>query len=236
MKTGKGFALTFAITLVCLIMGIIIAWQYVSVKANTQVASFEKKRVSELAEDILQERSNNEKLQQRIEELQLELAAFNNEESVSRDAMEQLKKDVLAARVIAGLETVKGSGLLIELDAEGDLIIEDRHMLELINELRASDVQAISINDERIVATSEIRKAGRYLMVNGHQLVTPYIVKAIGDPAKMENSLRLLGGILEKFTLYKFKVQLTQADSLIIPAVRDDGTVLRTDLLTPIGP
>jgi hypothetical protein len=46
----------------------------------------------------------------------------------------------------------------------------------------------------------------------------------------------LLGGILEKFTLYSFKVQLTKVDSLIIPAVRDDGTVLRTDLLTPIEP
>ena len=229
MKTGK----VLALPLVCLVMGITVAWQFGSVKANTQIASFEKKKVSELVEDILQERSNNEKLQLRINALQQELEAFDSEEKVDQNAIDQMKRDLKAARVVAGLETVKGSGLAIELDAGGDRVIEDRHMLELINELRASDVQAMSINDERIVATSEIRKAGRYLMVNGRQLVTPYTVKAIGDPKKMENSLRLLGGILEKFGLYEFKVTLTPSDSIIIPAVRDDGTVLRTNLLTP---
>lgn len=230
MKTGK----VFALTIVCLIMGIIVAWQFGSVKANQQIASFEKKNVSELVEDILQERSNNEKLQQRIEELQVELDAFDSEERVDQDTMRQLQNEVKAARIIAGLETVRGTGLLIELDAEGDRVIEDRHMLELINELRASDVQAMAVNDERIVATTEIRKAGRYLMVNGRQLVTPYTVKAIGDPQKMENSLRLLGGIVEKFNLYNFKVTLTQSEDIIVPAVRDDGTVLRTNLLTPV--
>ncbi len=230
MKTGK----VFALTIVCLIMGIIVAWQFGSVKANQQIASFEKKNVSELVEDILQERSNNEKLQQRIEELQVELDAFDSEERVDQDTMRQLQNEVKAARIIAGLETVRGTGLLIELDAEGDRVIEDRHMLELINELRASDVQAMAVNDERIVATTEIRKAGRYLMVNGRQLVTPYTIKAIGDPQKMENSLRLLGGIVEKFNLYNFKVTLTQSEDIIVPAVRDDGTVLRTNLLTPV--
>jgi len=232
MKTGR----IAALTIVCLIIGIIVSWQYGSVKSNQQIASFEKKRASELIEDILLERSNNEKLQQRIEELQNELIVFNTEESGNIDALEKMKKAVKDARVIAGLETVKGSGLVIELDAEGDRIIEDRHMLELINELRASDVQAMSVNDERIVATSEIRKAGRYLMVNGRQLVTPYVIKAIGDPIKMENSLRLLGGIIEKFELYQFKVDMKQSEIMIIPAVRDDGTVVRTDLLTPTDP
>ena len=230
MKTGK----VVALTIVCLIMGIIVAWQFGSVKANLQIASFEKKNVSELVEDLLAERSNNEKLQQRIESLQAELAAFDTEERVDQNTMAQLQQEVKAARVIAGLETVQGTGLLIELDAEGDRVIEDRHMLELINELRASDVQAMAINDERIVATSEIRKAGRYLMVNGRQLVTPYTIKTIGDPERMENSLRLLGGILEKFSLYSFKVTLTTAEDIIIPAVRDDGTVLRTNMLTPV--
>lgn len=230
MKTGK----VVALTIVCLIMGIIVAWQFGSVKANLQIASFEKKNVSELVEDLLAERSNNEKLQQRIEELQGELAAFDTEERVDQNTMEQLQQEVKAARVIAGLETVQGTGLILELDAEGDRVIEDRHMLELINELRASDVQAMAINDERIVATTEIRKAGRYLMVNGRQLVTPYTIKAIGDPTKMENSLRLLGGILEKFDLYSFRVTLTTSEDIIIPAVRDDGTVLRTNMLTPV--
>ena len=69
-------------------------------------------------------------------------------------------------------------------------------------------MQAVSINDERIVGMSEIRKAGDYIMVNGNQLVPPYTIKAIGDPDNMERSLRLMAGVLEKFQYYEFIVNI----------------------------
>jgi uncharacterized protein YlxW (UPF0749 family) len=234
MKSTKN-VIVFGITIVCLILGIVIAWQYGSVKKNLQVASYEKKRVNELVADILQEKSNNEKLQKQIEDLKSEIGAFSKEESVDKEVVAQLKESILTARIMAGLETVKGKGLIITMSAAGDRYIEDRHILDLLNELRASDVQAMAVNDERIVSTSEIRKAGRFIMVNGRQLVSPYIIKAIGNPTSMENSLRLMGGILEKFELYEFKVEISHDDSVIIPAVRDDGTVLRSDFLEPLS-
>lgn len=225
---------TIALTIVCLVLGIAIAWQYSSVNENMVLAQYEKKNLSELVEELLVERNNNENLRARIEELQQEVDALKNDENTDMQYVEDLKNQVLMARIMAGLETVKGTGLVITVESGGQIKVKASHIQELLNELKASDVQAISVNDERIVATSEVREAGDYIMINGRQLVPPYTIKAIGDPDKMEKSLRLMGGVLAKYQVYEFKVSLEKSDNVIIPAVRDDGTVIRTDKLTPV--
>lgn len=223
---------TISLTAVCLVLGIIVAWQYRSVKMNQVLAQYEKKNVSEIIEELLIEKNNNENLKQRLQELQREVDTFKAGEMGVKENVEALEQQVLAARIKAGLETVKGAGLIITIEASGLKTVEDRHIEELINELKASDVQAISVNDERIVAMSEIRKAGDYIMVNGNQLVPPYTIKAIGQADNMERSLRLLGGVLEKFQYFEFKTTLKKEENVVIPAIREE--YIKTDMLTPV--
>lgn len=67
---------TMALTLVCLLLGVAIAWQYNSVNENLVLAQYEKKNLSQLVEELLVERTNNESLRARIEELQQEVSAL----------------------------------------------------------------------------------------------------------------------------------------------------------------
>ncbi|NLU51864.1 MAG: DUF881 domain-containing protein [Clostridiaceae bacterium] len=219
-----------SLTLVCLVLGITIAWQFKSVKVNQVLAQYEKKNINELIDELLLEKSNNEDLKARIQELQDEIDAIKNNENYDKQLLADLKQQILNARIMAGLETVKGSGLIITVRAPEGTAIEDRHIEDLVNELKASDVQAISVNDERIVALSEIRQAGDYIMINGRQLVPPYVVKAIGDADKMEKSLNLLLGVIDKFKFYGFEVELVKENNIIIPGVSD----ISIDLLTPV--
>lgn len=228
MKTFK----IVSLTAVCLILGIIMSWQYRSVKMNQVLAQYEKKNVSDIIDELLIEKNNNENLKQRIQELQREVDSFKAGETGVKENVEALEQSVKAARIKAGLETVKGSGLIITIEAGGLKTVEDRHIEELINELKASDVQAISVNDERIVAMSEIRKAGDYIMVNGNQLVPPYTIKAIGHADNMERSLKLLGGVLEKYQYFEFKTSLKKEENVVIPAVREE--YIKIDRLTPV--
>ncbi|MGI6122761.1 MAG: DUF881 domain-containing protein [Acetivibrionales bacterium] len=228
MKTFK----TISLTAVCLILGIIMAWQYRSVKLNQVLAQYEKKSVNEIIDELLIEKNNNENLKQRLQELQKEVDTLKAGETGVKENVEALEQSVLIARMKAGLETVKGSGLIITIEASGLKSVEDRHIEELINELKASDVQAISVNDERVVAMSEIRKAGNYIMVNGNQLVPPYTIKAIGNADNMERSLKLLGGVLEKYQYYEFKTSLKKEENIVIPAVREE--YIKIDKLTPV--
>jgi uncharacterized protein YlxW (UPF0749 family) len=225
---------TLSLTLVCILLGITIAWQYKSVNTNQVLAQYEKKNLGEIVDELLAERSKNENLSAMIENLQREVEFYQSGEKSGKQQVEELEKAVLNARIMAGLETVKGTGLVIMVESGDQYRVRASHIQELLNELKASDVQALCVNDERIVATSEVREAGDYIMINGRQLVPPYTIKAIGDPDKMEKSLRLMGGVLNKYENYGFTIQLLKEDNVVIPGVRDDGTILRIDKLSPV--
>ncbi|MGI6050014.1 MAG: DUF881 domain-containing protein [Acetivibrionales bacterium] len=228
MKLFKSISLA----VVCLILGVMMAWQFSSVKQNQVLAQYEKKNINEIFDELLIEKNNNENLKLRLQELQLEVDTFKAGETDVQENIKALEEAVLLARIKAGLETIKGPGLIITIEAGGIKTVEDRHIEELINELKATDVQAVSINDERIVGMSEIRKAGDYIMVNGNQLVPPYTIKAIGDPDNMERSLRLMAGVLEKFQYYEFIVNIKREENVIIPAIREE--YIKIDKLTPV--
>lgn len=222
-----------SLTAVCLILGIMIALQFRSVKSNQLLAQYEKKTYSELIDELLLEKSNNDMLKTRLQELQKDLDAFKSDESNDKKYIEDLERAILNARMMAGLETVKGSGIVLTIESQSDVSIMDDHIETIVNELKATDVQAISVNDERIVAMSEIRNAGYYIMINGRQLVPPYTIKAIGEADRIERSLKMLGGPLSLFQeLYDFKVEIKKEDNIVVPGVRED--FLRIDMLTPV--
>lgn len=223
-----------ALTIVCLILGIVIAMQYRSVKINNSLAVYEQQRSSDLISDLLRETENNEQLSKRIEELQAELEELRSGTSNDADYIQSMKKSIQELQILAGKKTVKGKGVIVTIDSQGSAQVEDSNILAVLNELRAADVQALAVNDERIIATSEVRRAGSYMTVNGRKLLPPYIIKAIADPVKLENSLKIMHGIVDILKYYDLKVEVKQDENIIIPAVRDDGTVLRYDLLTPV--
>lgn len=230
MKFFKVASLTF----VCLLLGIVIATQYRSVKVINSLSVYEQQRSSDLITDLLREKRNNEQLQQRINELQKDLETYRTSSSNVTETIAELNEYVLKLQILAGLKTVKGAGVIVSIDSIGDALLDDSHILSVLNELRATDVQALAVNDERIIATSEVRRAGSYMTVNGRKLLPPYVIKAIADPENLESSLKIMSGVVDTLKYYNLKVEVKKEENIIIPAVRDDGTVLRYDLLTPV--
>lgn len=223
-----------ALTIVCLLLGIIIAMQYRSVKVNNSLSVYEQQRVNDLITDLLREQENNQQLQNRIDELQRDLENLRTGTNTENETIQELRKDIEELEILAGLKTVKGKGVIVTIDSVGNAPVDDSNILTVLNELKATDVQALAVNDERIISTSEVRRAGSYIMVNGRKLLPPYVIKAIADPEKLENSLTIMAGVVDMLKYYNIKVDIKKDDNIIIPAVRDDGTVLRYDLLTPV--
>lgn len=224
-----------AITLVCVILGIMLAWQFKSINYNQSIASLQYKRVDELKDDLIKLQKQKTELQERLKELEKENQTYESVKAGDSAAAQQIKDNLAKARIFAGLVSVKGKGIIVTLNDNDYVQVEDIDILNIVNELRASGAQAIAVNDERIVAMSEIRAAGRYIMVNGKQLIPPYIIKAISDPANLERSLRLIGGVLEPLEDLQLKVDLKQSDEIIVPKFVDDGTAIKYDKLTPVN-
>lgn len=230
MKFGRNMALT----LVCILLGVILSWQFRSINDNQKMSAFENKRVEELKTELLNEVKKKEDLEKRNRELLETNAKFESAkydvDKYTQTIAEELKK----TKIIAGLVDVKGKGVIVNMSNKGFSWVSDTNILDTVNELRASDARAISVNDERIVAMSEIREAGDYVMVNGKRLSSPFVIKAIGDQDKLLHSLKMTGGVVERFQ-DNINMSVEKSDNLTIPKVRDDGTVIKYDLMTPVN-
>jgi Uncharacterized protein conserved in bacteria len=227
-------ARNIAITMVCILLGIMLALQYKSINYNQSMSDLQYKRLDELKDDLIKLQTQKTELQDKLKELEEENQTYANAKAGDSAYAQQIQKNLQNARMFAGLEDVKGKGVIVTLEDNEYIQVADTDILNVVNELRASGAQAVAVNDERIVAMSEIRSAGRYIMVNGKQMVSPYVIKAISDPDKLERSLRLIGGVIESLEELQIKVDLKQSDDIRISKFVDDGTTIKYDLLTPV--
>ena len=97
-------------------------------------------------------------------------------------------------------------------------IIHDNDILQVVNELRDAGAEALSINGERLLATSEIRCAGSIVSVNNNRYAAPYVIRAIGDPAAMSSALSMRGGVIDQLSIWDIQVDVQQSEEVLIRA------------------
>ncbi|VBB06215.1 Hypothetical protein LUCI_1431 [Lucifera butyrica] len=216
-----------ALTLVCVILGIMLALQFRTTQDIRSSISFQ--RVEDLSQRLSQMEKERDALLRQVQEL----SRAGKSEAASSE-MELIKMG-------AGVVALKGPGVLVSIDDSkrptkpGEnpnlYLIHDDDILKVINELRAAGAEAISINDQRLVATSEIRCAGPTLSVNNTRYSPPYEIRAIGDPQTLESSLKMRGGVVETLQFWGIQVTIKKQDVVNIPAYK--GT-FRFDYAKPV--
>ncbi len=228
-------ARNIAMMIVCILLGIMLSLQYKSVNNYQAMASLDNKRLEELKEELIKLQNQRNELQERYQKLEEENQTYAKVKAGDSEAVQQIQNNLKKARIFAGLETVKGAGVIITLDETEFSYVADDDLLNIVNELKASGAQAISINDERIVAMTEIRYAKPYMIINGKQFTAPFTIKAIADPDKLERSMSLIGGYLDYLEEnYMLVINMKKSDEVVINKFVDDGTVIRTDFLIPL--
>jgi len=77
-------------------------------------------------------------------------------------------------------------------------LVHDEDLREIINDLKNSGAEAISINDQRIVSTTAIICSGSVVTINGVKLNSPFEIKAIGN----KSSLGAITRVRRVFIIY----------------------------------
>ena len=142
--------------------------------------------------------------------------------------IEGLLSDTEKYRLLTGAVDVRGPGITITIkdpvitdEYQDDISVITYHyeeLLSLVNKLKEAGAEAISINDHRIVQTTEISLAGQNININGSATAPPYHIKAIGNPTTMENALTIRGGIIETLKkTYNLTVELQSEENIVIP-------------------
>lgn len=108
--------------------------------------------------------------------------------------VEQLEVDSVAS----GATAVTGPGLRITLsdvvpaagaaeDPEGRVL--DRDLQLIVNGLWQAGAEAVSVNDQRLTATTSIRSAGSAILIDLVPIIGPYDIEAVGDPQGLQTAL-----------------------------------------------
>ncbi|HKR97910.1 MAG TPA: DUF881 domain-containing protein [Candidatus Dormibacteraeota bacterium] len=156
---------------------------------------------------------------------------FQGQSAGSQTALEQLNKQLNAARLAAGLTKVAGPGVVIEIaDSKrtvpaGDnpanyiVLVDDLH--DIVAALWASGAEAIDINGERLVSTSSIYGVGASILVNTAFLSPPFRIEAIGSEGLLNRFMAnpaYLGRVAHRIDAYDLEFATQEQGSLTLPA------------------
>ncbi len=213
MLTIKNKHTRILIFIVCAVLGFMITMQ---LKSQQRYQTVSVQRAEELSVRLKEVQADRDKLDKELSEYR------------AGRVSDTVQKEIEALRSRAGETALEGKGVILTIDDSKQAIkagenknlyiIHDEDLLRVINELRAAGAEAIALNGQRLVSTSEVRCVGPTVLVNETRLAAPFIISAIGNPQTLESSLKLRGGVLENFKFWGIKAEVEKQDKVRIPA------------------
>lgn len=212
------------IALCAVIVGIMIMVQFRS-QGGIIDGQSSMDRLEDLASTLIQVTDVNERLSSEADNLRDTLIQYQEGENIQNI----LSKELSESKLIAGMVAMEGAGVVITLDDsrmprdwdEDYYYIHDWYLRDIVNLLWVAGAEAISINDERIITTTEIFCGGTTIFINENLTTPPYEIRAIGDVENLTNSLRmgtivpLLEEVKRNFAIV-FEIEVK--DEVIVPA------------------
>ena len=188
MKRDK-IIVTIVIGIMFLILTAIIFAQFRSID-QTDILALENMRENELRKEISSYKTKVEEVKKGLKETKEKIKEYEAAITSDEEASELLTKELDKQNNLLGKNDVKGNGIIIELKDTRAKRITVEDIRDLINQLKAAGAEAISVNEQRIVYDSYIVDiGGTFISINGKTQVSPYEIKAIGDPTYLESGL-----------------------------------------------
>lgn len=193
---GKGILLGIG-----LLIGLILAIQVKNLDENYHFISV--KTISDLNMAIRKEKDEVEHLKNMIELQENRLRDYQSAIEGDGSINEILIQDIELMRMKSGYYDLEGPGVMVVLrDGERELyegenpnnvIVHDEDVLRIINDLKIAGAEALSINGQRYLNTSEIQCTGPTITINQMTYAQPFVIKAIGNPDTLNAAIKAPG-------------------------------------------
>jgi len=217
-----------SLVLVCVVLGILLATSFSTQQRKRE--ALETPRKKDLINTVRELESDRDRLKREIEENRERILKHEKIAAEREGILSSYTKELEETRKAAGLSQAKGSGLVVTLGdnpqypKDGDpnnYVIHDYDLRTVVNSLWAGGAEAISVNGQRLISTSSIRCAGGTILVNSTRLVSPFTIKAVGDPGKMTKAInedartkQLLNDIAK---FYGLVATVEQKNEVVVP-------------------
>jgi uncharacterized protein YlxW (UPF0749 family) len=235
----KKYIAVFLITLSCFLIGALYAvHQSYGDTGNAQNSALSV-RMDNLVSTIVDLEQEIAAYEGLIEQYRSEMAAMDLIHQTA--AIQSYQEELKTAQLRAGLTQVVGQGIEIILDDNysgmrdnpgGDpnkYIIHYDDLLSVISDLKSAGAEAISVNDQRFVGTTELRCVGNVVLVNTTRIAPPFIILAIGNPTILMDTVA--HGRYGYLQSNQFPVSITEGEGLVLPAYKGEMQFVHAQLL-----
>jgi uncharacterized protein YlxW (UPF0749 family) len=140
-----------------------------------------------------------ESLREQAQQVQAQIEARSQE--VRSAPLRRINRAIARLRPAVGLTALEGPGLVVTLtDAPRDqtlgddldanlLVVHQQDIQAVVNALWAGGADAMTLQGQRIIATTGIKCVGNTVVLHGVPYSPPYRIAALGDPAALRQSL-----------------------------------------------
>lgn len=209
-------AVTIVIFIVCIVLVSVMLMQFRTVE-QTDITEIESMRESELRVALAEWKTKYEEVNTQLQDVNKRIEEYNKTIEDNQEASELIDEELKESNILVGKTDVYGEGVVITLSSTDTFQIYSQILLELVNELRYSGAEAISINEVRILPTTEIVDLTS-ISVNQQRVQEPYIIKAIGDSEYIYSILNLKGsGFIDIYGKQGLNVSVEKNKKVEIP-------------------
>ena len=215
MKKGRN-VMIISIGAIALILTMVIFIQFKTVK-ETDITAIETMREAELRTELSSWKAKYDEISAKLEETEDKISNYRNDIENNEKNSKLLDQEYADTEKYLGYTDVQGEGIQVVLDDTEYKQVQSSDILSLVNELRLAGAEAISINDERVVSTTEIVNVDtRFVIVNGKRVVAPFTIKAIGDKKYLESEISIKGGYIDEIKAKEITINYSVEDKLTI--------------------
>lgn len=220
-KKGK-ITVTITIGIACLALSIVMFMQFKLVN-ETDITSIENMREEELRTELANWKEQYDEANEQYEQKSATLQEYKEKEESDAETENLVNAELANVNLILGKTDVEGEGITITLrdssNDDGDLLtITTDNLNTIINELKMAGAEAISVNEERIINMSDIAPINdkSLILINGQRVISPYVIKAIGDSTYLESTLVGKGGSIDELEKLGYDVAVEKSDKIKI--------------------
>lgn len=217
--------------IVCIVAGFIIGFSYNLTKDNKRMTSPYVDQSESYREDLIEQQERNKELLEEINELQITIHDYEKSFASNQNEFEVLLQEAEKYRLLLGDIPSVGQGIRVTLnDSEydpnntnpNDYIVHESHIFKVVNELKISGAEAITINGQRLKANSYINCTGPVITIDGKQYPAPFVIEAVGNPEVLVSSLQIVGGVFDQLINDQIVVTIEKSGQVMMPSINEN--------------
>lgn len=220
----------FIVFVLTIVLGISISFQIKNLNNGYEYVPL--KVIYDYQKSLEIEKAENENLEVLIENYKMKIKEYEDTKAQGGDIEDLLKNEIEEFKALSGYTEIQGPGIIIIMDDASrelydgedpnNVLVHEVDVLNIVNDLKIAGAEAISINGQRLLSTSELNCSSYTIKINNQEYAQPFIIKAIGEPKVLEAAIKAPGTYANLLKDYGLFIEANTSVNITIPRFSEE--------------